>query len=256
MGRHTPQAGLQAGTIHTARRLVQLLWLCYKPNLRSAVAEFRRLWRGDPVSRPDKLFKRWRERDGSAPVRSGGAPRKVPPARATAMAALFKRGHLAINGVRYGFRSVADAMKKSKDFADLAAKQECSDKTLMSAMKCADPAVGRITQRVKPVLRKELQVLRRRVSGQLFRMPAYVRKATIFVDEAGWGPNKLSGSVWGDKTEGQTTVPHALAPRTNDDLSLLHFCIGVTYAEGPSFICFLTGTRGMKDKGFKVVYLP
>lgn len=244
------------GTILMARQLAQLLWLYLKPDLRAAVAEFKRMWHGNPVSRPDKLFKRWMERDGSAPVRSGGRPRIVPPAHAKKLAALFMEGYIASNGERHGFRTVDDAKKKSNKFRDLAAKHKCNDKTLMAAMKCANPALGRITQRVKQVLRKGLKKQRQRVARQLFRSPAYVRKACIFLDESSWGPCNLSGPVWGNKKEGQTTVTHPLAPRTNDDLSLLHFCVGVTYAEGPSFICFLTGTRGMKAKGFKVGHSP
>ncbi len=81
-------------------------------------------------------------------------------------------------------------------------------------------------QRVKPTMSNKLQLERKRVAGKLYGMPASVRKATKWMDEASWVCNKHSGRVWGDKTKGEIVVPDKGAPRTVNEQQWLHF--GVT----------------------------
>jgi len=173
---------------------------------------------------------------------------KVDDELAKEAAAIYMEGwEDRVHHQRKGYCSVADAISKNQEFAVLAERADCCPAMLLAAMRRMSPALGKMTQRVKPQLSAKLMLQRRRVCGQLLRLPARARMAAEFFDEASWGFSNLDRKVWGNTTLGREwLVTDNRCPRQHSDKAILHFCVTVNYAVGPHTITFITGTKGMR----------
>lgn len=237
--------------LNRAHAFIQVCWAACKPDKRAARRMFREQWHGKKIERVDGLLRKWCERESVFPIPKPGRRPIIDDALAKAAAAIYVRGWADEYGTVRGFRNVEHALAKSESFTDLVGGIKCSPLTVLAAMKRVCPEVGRVRQRVKHVLSDKLKLERRRAAGVLLRMPLYVRKATEWMDEGGFGLHELSEMVWGDKTKGERLVTDNRAPRTKDDYTVLHYCVTVNWAVGPHTLTYLTGTKGMGEETFK-----
>lgn len=250
------QRSVLKNTLAAAKDYMRKIWAACSPDKAETLSIFAATWWGNLVPDPRQLLEECAMLDAAASPRGRGRPRLVGDRLAFRAAAVFIRGWDDGAGNYAGFRDVPHAMRMSQPFAALAAEAGCSHATLLSAMQRACPAVGRVRERVKPSLSKTTMKLRKRIAGQLSRMPMQVFRATEWGDEASWGFSRLSSVVWGLQTKGERLRIDKRAPRSFSDMTVLHFFVSVNWAVGAHTLVWLTGTKGMGKGGFKVSNIP
>ena len=209
---------------------------------------------GQGISRPDALLDACTKSDTAAPARGRGGPPSVPDKLAYRAAALMKPGCVDKAGTVHGFRSLAHVCETSQAFAALSNEAASCPATLLSAMRRACPALGRVQERVKAVLSERLMQQRKMLAGQQTRLPTRVRQATEYMEEASFGLSKQSGLVWVDRAKREWLVLDG--PRSYSDYAWLPFCISVNYTVGAHVLTWLAGTGCIKDKGYKASATP
>lgn len=235
---------------------MKIIWTAFKPDKAEALRAFAALWWGNLVPNPHQLLDECAMLGAAPSPPSRGRPPLVGDRLAFRAAAVYVKGwgNGTANGA--GFRNVPHAICKSRPFAALAAEAGCCHATLLGAMVRVCPALGRVRERVKPSFSKRAMLLRKRVAGQLKRMPKQALRATEWGDEASWGFNRLSGTVWGLRTEGERLRIDGRLPRSFSDMTVLHFFVSVNWAVGAHMLVWLTGTKGMGKGEFKVCTIP
>lgn len=239
-----------------ARDAILDCWHWCGQNDREAVRLFKRRHADLHISRPDKLLAKWKGRGSTTDAARKPRRRKVPEALAKEAAAIYERGWPDGRGQYHGFDNVKDACNHDERFKALFLAAKCSPATMLSAMKCVRPALGTVPETVKPTLANTLMLERRRAAGDMLRVPRGVLEQTQWMDEWSMGMDKLGGRVWGDKTKGERLLVDSRAPRSQGNRTWLHACIAINACKGAALLVWLTGTKGLKGKRFKVCAVP
>jgi len=235
-----------------ARLLAQSCWLQCDGNKRAAIKLFKQSWHGEPISRVGRLFDRWAERDMPFPASPPGPQPMIDDKVARSLARIFKQGYKPRVAPRRGYRNVAHAVRLSKKFESMVQATGACHRTVLRAMKRVDPKLGRVRQTVKPLLSQKEKDKRQRLAAQLRRMPATVRKASQYMDEASYNMDNLKCKVYGDTSVGEIVVEDTRAPRTRDQRQLLNFCVVFNWSRGPVAIVFVSGTKGLPGSHYLV----
>lgn len=232
--------------------MMQSCWLLFALVEKAAVQQFVNHFGYCPVAKPYEFLRCWKNRETSCAAARSGRPPIVAPKAAERCARRFMAGWADQWGRVRGFKGVTHAISKSPTFAELAAAAGGTPPVLLAAMKRACPEVGKVTQRLKPVLTAK-QIAERRAAARLMRYkPRYVLKSTEWLDEAGWGMSRLCTRVYGDTRKGELLVEDNRAPRKKEDYTLLHFAVSVNWTKGPHSLVFLSGTRGLSKEQYEV----
>lgn len=212
---------------------------------------FKKLHGDDRISRPDRFIKRWAARDTTVAAPKPGRPAKVPIATGRKLAAIADKGWKDPFGTVRGYSSVAKAIRASPRFAALAVPTGAKPRAIRAAMRRAVPTFGFRRQVVKPALTEAQKKQRRKAARELGRGGRVMRRATVFIDEASWGPEEFHKRVVGDTAKGARVVSDSRAARTNDERSMFHFAVAVGYGTGAIHIWFLNGSKGTPRKAYK-----
>lgn len=226
------------------------LWQAFQPDKKEALHHFGALWWGNLMPNPRSLLDGCVRLAPPPDAHGRGRRPKVPDKLAFRAAAVFMKGWKDDYGQWHGFRNVPHAIELSKQFAELAAEADCCHATLLSSMRRVCPDIGRVRQTVKPTLSTKLKLQRRRDAGKLMALPRSVFNATEWCDEASFNFTKQDELVWGSRAGGERLVRDSRAPRSSGE-GWLHFFITVNAQVGAHILVWLTGTKGLKNPGFK-----
>lgn len=199
---------------------------------------------GEKPDHPRRFMQRWGPRNSTTNQPGQGCYRKISKQNAKRLATIYKRGFNTC-GEHRGFRSVAHAKEKSKEFAAILEKcQQPSNKTVLRAIKNADPNFQKVRQTAKKALSDANKEQRRKASDNNLRKGVQRLQAVTFMDEFSLTAGLPNTAVAGDKRKGDFVIKDQFQSKKYRDRPTLHALIAVNYAQGPLYLRWLTGTTG------------
>lgn len=209
------------------------------------------IWLGhlhpNELRQPRKFFKRWAGRSSPADAARSGRPRIIDNAHAQQLKAELQRG--APDGAAgfAGFINVADARERSAPFRAVVARlpRGASDATILRAVRHADSDFKMVPERCKREYNPSQRARRCKDVSALLRLAKRgVLQCTDFMDEGSWGPAealKRTTMVMGSKGEVERLREDTRAPKSNTDITPLHFSVTVNWAQGAAHLLWLKG---------------
>lgn len=211
---------------------------------------------GDKVDHPKRFMQRWGPQTSLKNRAGQGRQPKISQKDAKRLAAIYKKGFVTA-GEQRGFRSIAHAKKKSKQFAAIIAScQNPTDETVLKTIKKADPNFAKVRQTPKKTLTDANKKQRRQAADTNLRRGRHRLHAVTFIDEFSFTAALPNTKVAGDRRKGDRVINDKFQSKKHQNRPTICAVIAVNYAKGPLYIQWLTGTTGGVEKTYTVCNQP
>jgi hypothetical protein len=207
---------------------------------------------GDKVDHPKRFMQRWVPQPNLRNKAGQGRTPKITQQDAKRLATIYKRGFVTA-GEKRGFRSIAHAKKKSKEFATIISRcQNPTDETVRNAIKKHDPNFAKVRQTAKKTLTDDNKKKRRQAADKNIRRGMQRLRAVTFIDEFSLTAELPNTKVAGDRRKGDIVINDRFQTKKHHNRPTVCAIIAVNYAKGPLYIEWLTGTTGGVGKTYTV----